>query len=273
MSYAATQRRNRNTEDFYTLTETGITYDHAVTALRAHFMQKVNVITERHMFHQQAQRHDETITQYVSALREMLALCEFGNAVQDMLRDQIVEKAYSGRIRECLLLEAKLTLDKAIQITNQVKTAVRNTGEFSNSEVPVREMSMPAKWEQKRPGAGKQRKSERKSEKARKCDSDKHMANSTKYPAINKIRKSCGKTGHFAKVCHSEHKCEVREVIIPELTVLFLNNATPKKKKIMCTVDLGTSPAKQSFEMIVDTDLQCHCCPLMFTRPTSATYH
>lgn len=78
------------------------------------------------------------------------------------------------------------------------------------------------------------------------------MANSTKCPAINKICKYCGKTGHFAKVCHSEHKCKVREVIIPELSVLFLNNAAPKEKKIMCTVDLGTSPAKQSFEMIVD---------------------
>lgn len=37
-----------------------------------------------------------------------------------MLRDQIVEKAYSERIREHLLLEDKLTLDKAIQIANGI---------------------------------------------------------------------------------------------------------------------------------------------------------
>ncbi len=86
-------------------------------------MQKVNVIAERHKFHQRAQRHDETIAQYVSALCEMLALCEFRNAEQDMLRDQIVEKAYSGRIHERLLLEDKLTLDKTIQIANQVESA------------------------------------------------------------------------------------------------------------------------------------------------------
>lgn len=54
-----------------------------------------------------------------------------------MLRDQIVEKAYSGRMRELLLLEDKLMLDKAIQIANQVETAARNVSEFSNSEVPV----------------------------------------------------------------------------------------------------------------------------------------
>lgn len=74
-------------------------------------------------FHQRAQTHDETIAQYISALRDMLALCEFGNAEQDMLQDQIVEKAYSGRIRERLLLEHKLTLDKAIQIANQMELA------------------------------------------------------------------------------------------------------------------------------------------------------
>jgi len=123
---------------FYTLTETGTTYNHAVTALRAHFVPKVNVIAERHKFRQRAQRHDETIA-HVSALREMLVLCEFGNAEQDMLRDQIVEKAHSGRIRERLLLEDKLTLDKAIQIANQVETAAHNVAEFSNSEVPERD--------------------------------------------------------------------------------------------------------------------------------------
>ncbi len=55
-------------------------------------MQKVNVIAERHKFHQQAQRHNETIAQYVSALHEMLQLCEFRHAEQDMLHDQTVEK-------------------------------------------------------------------------------------------------------------------------------------------------------------------------------------
>ena len=55
-------------------------------------------------FVNELERHDETSAQYVSALREMLALCEFGNAEQDMLQDQFVEKAYSGCIREHLLL-------------------------------------------------------------------------------------------------------------------------------------------------------------------------
>ncbi|KAF3850145.1 hypothetical protein F7725_019864 [Dissostichus mawsoni] len=67
-------------------------------------------------------------------------------------------------------------------LLHSVETAARNVAEFSNSEVPVREISAP-KWEQKRPAASKQR----------------------------------------------------------------------QEKKIMCTVDLGLSPANQSFEMIVDT--------------------
>ena len=45
----------------------------------------------------------------------------------------------------------------------------------------------------------------------------------------------------------------MRELVIPELTVLFLKDTVPKDKKIMCTIELGTSPDMQPFQMIVDT--------------------
>ncbi len=118
-------------------------------------------------------------------------------------------------------------------------------------------MNTLPKSEQKRSNsAGNQRKGEIKSAHTRKCyrcDSDKNLANSKKCPATNKICTSCGKTGHFAKVCHSGQKCEVKEIVIPELTMLFLKDAVPVERKIMCTVELGTSPNRKPFEMIVDT--------------------
>lgn len=108
-----------------------------------------------------------------------------------MLLDQIAEKAYSERIREYLLLEDKLTLDKAIQIANWI--------------VQVRQILQNALLQ-------------------------------TKY--ANHVERG--------------QKHEVREVVIPELTVLFLQDAVPVQRKIMCTVELGTSPDMQPLEMIVD---------------------
>lgn len=55
--------------------------------LRNRSTEKVNVIAERRKFQQCAHRSDETIAQYVSTLREMLPLSEFGNADKDMLWD------------------------------------------------------------------------------------------------------------------------------------------------------------------------------------------
>ncbi len=47
---------------FYTLPNTGTTYTSALTALRAHFVLKVNAIAEHHKFRQREQRHDENMT-------------------------------------------------------------------------------------------------------------------------------------------------------------------------------------------------------------------
>lgn len=99
--FTASEQKHR---EFFTLFLT--TYASALTALRVHFVPKVNVIAERHKFSRREQRHDENILQYVAVLRDMVLLCAFDDKEDEMLRDQIVEKVYSGRIRECLLLEA-----------------------------------------------------------------------------------------------------------------------------------------------------------------------
>lgn len=70
-----------------------------------------------------------------------MALRDFGNAEQDILRDQIVEKAYNERICERLLLDDKVALDKAIHIANQVESTACDANTFSNSDVPVWEIS------------------------------------------------------------------------------------------------------------------------------------
>lgn len=105
---------------FYTLTVADDNYETALTALRAFFVQKVNVVAERNKFCQRAQRLSEPIVQYVAALRELLVNCEFGALTDDMIRDQIVEKTCTPRILERLLLETDLTLQKAITIAENM---------------------------------------------------------------------------------------------------------------------------------------------------------
>ena len=73
--------------------------------------------------------------------------------------------------------------------------------------------------------------------------------------------------GHFAKVCRSG-----REVVIPKLTVLFLQDAAPVEKKIMCKVELGTSPNIQPWDMIMDTGSSVSILPADVYEYTLVTY-
>lgn len=82
------------TEDqmiFYNLT--GTTFATLVPALQVHFILAINVVVERHKFRQRAQRPNESLADYVAALRELLVNCDFGDRGDEMLRDQLVEKA------------------------------------------------------------------------------------------------------------------------------------------------------------------------------------
>ncbi|RXN28336.1 hypothetical protein ROHU_000819 [Labeo rohita] len=71
----------------------------------------------------QCQCAGESIDQYVAALRELAATCKFGAMENEMIRNQLVEKTNSARIRERLLLEVPLDLKKAVTIARHIETA------------------------------------------------------------------------------------------------------------------------------------------------------
>ena len=66
----------------YTLPNTGTTYDEAMMALEGHLQPKVNTVMSRHHFRQRAQRADETVPQYMAALRELHLTCQVERALQ-----------------------------------------------------------------------------------------------------------------------------------------------------------------------------------------------
>lgn len=112
---------------FYTFPNTGTTFAEAMSALENHFVPKVNVVVARHRFRQRSQRADETISQFLSALRDLSSSCAYGDMESEMLRDQLVERSYAPAVRDRLLLEPSLTLDTAIVIACQVEQALSNS--------------------------------------------------------------------------------------------------------------------------------------------------
>lgn len=87
----------------YTLPEEGATYDEAMAALvtlSLHFVPKVNALACRHTFRQCLQRTEETVTQYVAALRALAAPYGFGQMEIEMIQDQLIANAYLSAVKE-----------------------------------------------------------------------------------------------------------------------------------------------------------------------------
>ena len=71
---------------------------------------------ERHKFNTQVQGSIELIDQFVMDLKNIAINCEFGAIKDDLIRDRIVCGTISEQVKERLLREDKLTLDKAISV-------------------------------------------------------------------------------------------------------------------------------------------------------------
>lgn len=88
------------------------------------------------------------------------------------------------------------------------------------------------------------------------CGSDKHLSNDKNCPAAKVKCDKCNKKGHFARVCKSA-VAVVREVVVPELAVLCVNDhklVAAVCDKITCQMDSETPQGDaQVLEFIVDT--------------------
>ena len=75
-----------------------------------------NVVFERHQFWQITQKDSETVDQFVTRLKNKVKSCEYPSPVDDMVRDKFVFSIRDLQVKERLLREEKLTLEKAISM-------------------------------------------------------------------------------------------------------------------------------------------------------------
>ncbi|XP_062568299.1 uncharacterized protein K02A2.6-like [Saccostrea cucullata] len=189
-------------EIFDTLGESGDDLDGAKKKLDEYFQPKRNIAFERHLFRNAAQCETEKIDSFVTRLRKLAVTCEFEKP-DDNIRDQIVEKCRSSKLRKRLLKEKELTLKSAMdiaragEIVNEQADRFKGSETFSSSDVNTVRPSVSHR---------KQYVSEKSSQKDAtcfRCGRKGHIARNctiTKDKTCNK----CGKKGHFAKVCKTK---------------------------------------------------------------------
>ena len=205
---------------FETLSGTGDDYDTALAKLTEYFEPKKNIPFERHVFRQAVQGPNENIDSYVTRLRSLAKSCEYGN-VDEMIRDQVVDRCASNSLRRRLLRDTDLTLDGLLQIARSIEASDLHATTMEAAPGSSGQVNKVSGGFQRSRGKNRGNSRSRQPRNAGNsrpqnhdtrqivcfcCGRVGHRAKDPSCPAIGKTCSNCGKQGHFGGVCKGAPK-------------------------------------------------------------------
>ena len=104
------------------------------TLLKEHNNPRPSVIVRRYAFHTRQQNAGGNVAEFVADLRRLSDHCNFGETLQEMLRDRLVCGIWDLALQRRLLAEADLTFDKAFTLRQAFEAAERDTKDIRNRQ-------------------------------------------------------------------------------------------------------------------------------------------
>ena len=80
--------------------------------MQNHLNPRPLIIAKRFKFHQRSQGENESVAQYVAELHKLSEKCNFGEYLEQALRDCLVCGLVNENVQQRLLSESKLSLKK-----------------------------------------------------------------------------------------------------------------------------------------------------------------
>lgn len=180
-------------------------YEMAIAKLNEFFEPKKNSTYERHMFRLIKQEKNEKVGIFVMRLRTRADKCDFGDTLEDNVKDQIIEKCLSPKLRRELLKLGDAPLDKVLKaakifeaIEEQSKTfepnEMQSPKDESVNKVDSKPLSKPS-WATKD-----------KQVECTRCGFVGHRSSDDKCPAKGKTCNKCGGRDHFSRRCKTKKR-------------------------------------------------------------------
>ena len=233
-----------------------------------------NVPFERYRFNRRTQEPGETYDQYCTALRKLAAACDFETITPgEILRDRLVFGIRDSKVRERLLRETNLTLQKTDEICCAAESMLAQMKVFGdNAETTVSAVKVEPDH-QCPPDKPKPN-----SKPARECGNcgRRHEQHKRELcPAYGKMCNRCLKPNHFAVRCRSGKAKPTRrqvqviddedsdEVFPTQISAVHLDDSQ------LVTLQLESG---NCLRFQVDTGAQCNVIPLELYKKASRDF-
>ena len=166
-------------------------YAALVKKLSSHFKPTPSEIVERCRFHNRSRRPGESVATYVSELRSLSEFCNFGESLEEMIRDRLVCGINDDSMQKRLLSEPDLTYARAVELLQSIEMASQNVKD-------LKDKNPKAQGEVTQTHSGQE---------------DVHAVLEPKKQPLTCFR--CGKAGHMASSCRVSrlvvcHRCKKR---------------------------------------------------------------
>ena len=259
----------------------------------SHCIGQINIMYDCYQFNNRNQESHESIDVYATALRALAATCEFGALKDEMIRDRFVCGITENSIRQKMLQEPKLSLEKCLDVCRSAEATSAHlraiSGQSTSTDRPVDTVNALDKRKQtkappKRRSKGPKQPISGPKEDFLKCC--KHCGRSYiklrfKCPAFDKVCSACNKPNHFAEMCKSAPGRNSRprngvNMINADssseeelLSVTFdstggsvhkVNEDNLPEKRIFATMEI----AGENVQMQIDTGASCNVLPQKF---------
>ena len=184
-------------------------YDALVKTLKDHYDPPPSFMLERYKFNCRDRAPEESITQYIAALRALAEHCEFGDALEEYLRDRLVFGINNESIRQRLLAEKDTSYKSIVALATALQTAakgnkmIRNGDRSNNAGEGVHLLSGKRykKPSSAHAGAGGGKPSNGEKPACYRCGG-KHLATTCKFKTAECY--FCKKRGHIAAACRTK---------------------------------------------------------------------